>query len=431
VTAYLVTSTVTVPLYGKLSDLYGRRPLFVASISIFIAGSVLCGAAQSMGQLIAFRGLQGIGAGGLLPLAQASIADMFSPRERGRYQGFVGAMWATAAVAGPLLGGTLTDAATWRWIFWINIPLGLIALVVVVRTMHAPFTRREHPIDYLGAALLSIAIVGVLLLTVSPVFPIVGALAAVAFVAAERRAADPILPLGLFANRVFAVSVAAGFIIGALLFVITIYVPVFVQGVLGASATSSGVVLIPLSLGWVVVSVAAGQVIARTGHYRLFPVVGGVAVIGATVILAAIGADTSQALIAVALVVLGVGFGISYPIYVVATQNAVDPADIGVATSSLLFLRTLGGSLAIGGLGAVLTHRLTSELHARLGAAAGQVDPDRLLQGSSVAAPLRADAHAALADALHTVFLIGIPIAAVMFALALALPARELRAATS
>jgi EmrB/QacA subfamily drug resistance transporter len=424
VTAYLVTSTVTVPLYGKLSDLYGRRPLFVVSISIFVVGSVLCGAAQSMGQLIAFRALQGIGAGGLLPLAQAAIADLFPPRERGRYQGFVGAMWATAAVAGPLLGGTLTDAATWRWIFWINIPLGLVALVVVVRTMRAPFTRREHRIDYLGATLLSVGIVGILLVSKWAAAGIVGVVALVAFVAVERRAADPILPLSLFANRVFAVAVSAGFVIGALLFVVTIYVPVFIQGVLHTSATGSGAVLIPLSLGWVTVSVAAGQVIARTGRYRLFPVFGGVMIVLGIFLLTQLDPSSTTGLAAAALVVLGVGMGISHPIYVIATQNAVDVSDLGVATSSLLFMRTMGGSLAVAGFGALLTHRLASELPAR-------IDPDRLLQGGAVPRGLRAATDEALAAALHTVFLVSLPIAVIALVLALSLPIRPLRGSTS
>ena len=419
VTAYLVTSTVTLPLYGKLSDLYGRRPLFVWAISIFVIGSVLCALAQSMGQLIAFRAIQGTGAGGLLPLAQAAIADLFPPRERGRYQGFVGSMWATAAVAGPLLGGTLADAATWRWIFWINIPLGLLALVVVLRTMRAPHSRREHTIDYLGATLLSAGIVGVLLVSVWPAAGAAGAAALVAFVFVERRAVEPILPLSLFANRVFAVAVAAGFVIGALLFVVTIYVPVFVVGVLDASATSAGIVLIPLSLGWVVVSVAAGQVIARTGRYRLFPIVGGVLIVGGMWLLSRLGAGSSEAFAAGALVVLGVGMGISYPIYVVATQNAVATSDLGVATSSLLFLRTMGGSLAVAGMGAVLTYRLDAEL-----ADSGtRVDTGRLLAGD-----VPPDVEGALAASLHTVFLVSLPIALIALALAVALPIRPLRA---
>jgi EmrB/QacA subfamily drug resistance transporter len=431
VTAYLVTSTVTVPLYGKLSDLYGRRPLFVVSISIFVLGSILCGLAQSMGQLIAFRALQGIGAGGLLPLAQASIADLFPPRERGRYQGFVGAVWATAAVAGPLLGGTLTDAATWRWIFWINIPLGLIALIVVVRTMRAPSTRREHVIDFLGALLLSAAILGVLLISVWPAAAVLAAVALPAFIAVERRAPDPILPLSLFANRVFAVTVSGAFVIGALLFVVTIYVPVFVQGVLGASATGSGVVLIPLSLGWTTISVVAGQVIARTGRYRLFPVFGGVLIVSGMWLLSELDTASSPGDAAAALVVLGIGMGVTHPIYVIATQNAVDVSDLGVATSSLLFLRTMGGSLAVAGLGVLLTHRLDAELSAHLGAAASRVDPDRLLQGGAVAHELQSGTDAALAAALHTVFVVSLPLAVVALALALALPNRPLRGTTS
>src|SRR6201989_3503191 len=267
VTAYLLTSTVTVPLYGKLSDLYGRRRMFVISISIFLAGSALCGAAHSMGELIAFRALQGIGAGGLIPLAQAAIADLFSPRERGRYQGYVGAMWATAAVAGPLAGGTLTDSVSWRWIFFINLPLGILALVVVVRTMKLPFTAREHTIDYRGAALLTVGVTAALLAcawggttyawdSAEGIGDAVVALicpAAVGFVG--RRAPEPLLPLELFRMRVFSISSAAALLIGAVLFGVTIYVPVFTQGVLGSSATDSGVVLIPLSLGSVVASI--------------------------------------------------------------------------------------------------------------------------------------------------------------------------------
>src|SRR5690349_10718665 len=276
VTAYLLSTTVTVPLYGKLSDLYGRRRLFVVSISIFLVGSALCGTSQSMGELIAFRALQGVGAGGLIPLAQPAIADLFSPRERGKYQGYVGSMWATAAVAGPLLGGTLTDAASWRWIFFINLPLGAFALVVVMRTMSSGGPRREHTIDYLGAALLTLGVSCILLACAwgGTTYPwdswqvigaaLVGVLGTLAFLAVERRAKEPLLPLGLFRMRTFAVSTAAALGIGAVLFGITIYMPVYMQGVLQASATSSGVVLIPLSFGWVVASFISGQLITKT-----------------------------------------------------------------------------------------------------------------------------------------------------------------------
>src|SRR3954447_10054184 len=324
VTAYLVASTVTVPLYGKLSDIYGRRPLFVVSITIFLVGSVLCGAAQSMNQLIAFRAVQGLGAGGLIPLSQTAIADLFSPRERGRYQGVIGAVWAVAAVAGPLVGGSLTDAVSWRWIFYINIPLGLVALVVVMRTMRVPTERREHKIDYLGAAVLSAAVTCLLLAAVwggtsfswnSPEVVGVGVAAVVLgilFVWLQRRVPEPLLSLELFNDRVFAISAVAGLVIGALLFGITVYMPVFIQAVLGASATASGVALIPLAGGWVTASFISGQVMARTGRYRIYPRVGSVLVLIGVSLLTQIGPGTSKSAIGGALILIGVGMGISF-----------------------------------------------------------------------------------------------------------------------
>jgi EmrB/QacA subfamily drug resistance transporter len=443
VTAYLVSSTVTIPLYGKLSDLYGRRRLFVVSISIFVAASLLCALAQTMGQLVAFRALQGIGAGGLLPLSQAAIADLFSPRERGRYQGFIGAMWATAAVAGPLLGGTLTDLASWRWIFLLNLPLGAIALVVVVRTMPVTFRPRRHQIDYAGAAALSIAVTTVLLATSwggvtyawdSPqmrIALIVAAIALVAFLWLERRAREPLLPLALFRRPVFAVTSSASLIIGALLFAVTIYVPVFVQGVLGQSATRSGVVLIPLSLGWVVSAFVSGQLIARTGRYRVFPIAGTTLVFAGILVLASIEAGTTGTTVAGALVVMGLGLGVTWPTYVVATQNAVDPADLGVATATLVFFRTMGGSLAVAALGGLLTNRLAAELPEHVGrAAAAHIDTNELIQhtGQHLQSPaLRDGIQGALGASLHVVFLALIPLAALGIALALALKERPLR----
>jgi EmrB/QacA subfamily drug resistance transporter len=440
VTAYLLTSTVTVPLYGKLSDLYGRRRLFVVAISVFIAGSALCGIAQSMSELIAFRALQGLGAGGLLPLSQAAIADLFSPRERGRYQGYVGAVWATAAVAGPLLGGTLTDAASWRWIFFINLPLGAIALAVVVRTMRVRFEPREHRIDYAGAVVLSAAITGLLLACVwgGTTYPwgspeVVGAAGAgalllAAFVVLERRVSEPLLPLELFRQRTFAISSGATLVIGAVLFGVTIYAPVYVQGVIGGSATNAGVVLIPLSFGWVLASFASGQIVARTGRYRWFPVLGSALVLLGTALLTTLGTDSTKLVASAFLLVIGLGMGSMFQTYVIATQNSVDVSRLGVATAALQFSRSMGGSIAVAALGTLLANRLAAELPARLGAAAGRLDTNRLLQGSAHVPPALLDGtRAALGASLHWAFVAIVPLAAIGLVLSFFLPEHPLR----
>ena len=441
VSSFLVAATVTVPLYGKLSDLYGRRRMFVVAISIFLVGSALCGAAQSMGQLIAFRAIQGVGAGGLLPLSQAAIADLFSPRERGRYQGYIGSMWATAAVAGPLLGGTLTDAASWRWIFFINLPLGAIALVVVLRTMRAPAVVRAHTIDYLGAAVLSVAITCLLLActwggTTYPwdsaevlVTGLGGLVLAVVFVAIERHVEEPLLPLALFRDRIFSVSTAGGFVVGAIIFAVSIYVPVFSQGVQEISATSSGIVLIPFSLGWVAAATVTGQLISRTGRYRPFPIIGSVFILGGLTLLTLLGEGSPPVAVAGILVITGIGMGMTFQPYIIATQNAVEVSNLGIATATIQFFRSMGGSLAVAALGTLLANRLATELQARLGAGgAARVDTDRLLGGgASVPGGLSAGVQAALADALHSVFLAAVPLGLVALVLAVALPELPLR----
>jgi EmrB/QacA subfamily drug resistance transporter len=392
VTAYLLSTTVTVPLYGKLSDLYGRRRLFVVSISIFLLGSALCGLAQSMGELIAFRALQGVGAGGLIPLSQAAIADLFSPRERGRYQGYIGAMWATAAIAGPLLGGMLTDAASWRWIFLINLPLGALALVVVVRTMRMPTRIREHSIDYAGAVLLSVGVTAILLAS-SWAVAAVGVAALIGFAALERRVTEPLLPLELFRIRTFTVSTLAALLIGGVLFGITIYVPVYVQRVLGASATSSGVILIPLSFGWVLASFASGQLISRTGRYRVYPILGATLVLAGCILLALLDEHSSRVTVTLDLTIVGLGMGTMFQVYVIATQNRVQMSEIGVATAAIQFFRSMGGSLAVAGLGALLTARLASGVE----------------------------------SGTHAVFVAIVPLAALILVLAFLLPEHELR----
>ena len=429
VTAYLLATTVTVPLYGKLSDLYGRRRLFVVAISIFLVGSALCGTAQSMGELIAFRALQGVGAGGLLPLTQAAIADLFSPRERGKYQGYIGSMWATAAVAGPLLGGTLTDAASWRWIFFINVPLAAIALVVVMRTMKPGGRTREHAIDWGGAALLSVGVSCILLASAwggttyawdSPqviAAALVGVAGVLAFIWQERRASEPLLPLKLFRGRTFTVSSLAALGIGAVLFGITIYVPVFMQGVLQASATSSGVVLIPLTLGWVVAAFVGGQLITRTGRYRVFPLIGATLVLVGCLLLCLLDEQSSKVVASADLVVIGVGMGLMFQVFVIATQNAVAMADLGVATAAIQFFRAMGASLAVAALGTLLTSRLPAG-----------VDPNRL---TSSAAQVPQSARVALADALHAVFVALVPLAALVLVLSFLLPELPLRTNTA
>jgi EmrB/QacA subfamily drug resistance transporter len=435
VTAYLLASTTSTPLYGKISDLYGRKTVFQAAIVIFLVGSALSGLAQSMGQLIAFRAVQGLGAGGLMALAIAIIGDVVSPRERGRYQGYIGAVFAVASVAGPLLGGFLVDHLSWRWAFYVNLPVGVGALLVTSVALDLPFRRTGHSVDYLGAALLVAGVTCVLLVTVwggdrygwgSPTIlglAGTGALLLGAFAVQEQRASEPVLPPRLFRDPVFRVATATLFLIGVAMFGAIVFLPLFLQVVVGASATSSGLLLLPLMAGIVASSVVVGRVISRTGRYRWYPVAGTALMTVAMGLLATMNADTSRTTASWYVALLGVGLGTVMPVMILAVQNAADQRDLGTATSAATFSRSMGGSFGVALFGAILASRLAHQLPG--------VDPEALQASPSQLRALPPAAHQAVVEAvahsLHVVFLAAIPVALAAFLVVLFLRERPLR----
>jgi EmrB/QacA subfamily drug resistance transporter len=443
VTAYLLASTLTVPLYGKLSDIFGRKTLFLVAISIFLAGSALSGLSQSMTQLIIFRGIQGLGAGGVIPVAQAIIGEIFSPRERFRYQGYSGAVFASSSIIGPLLGGYLTDTLSWRAIFYINLPLGALALFVIVTTMHLPVQRREYPVDIVGSILLMSTVTPLLLVTVwaggatAADWPtmigllLTGLVMAGVFVVVERRAHDPILPLRLFGNSIFVVASGAALLIGAARLGVTIYLPVFMQGVMGTSATHSGAVLIPLLISWTVASVTAGQIITRTGRYRIWPISGSLTCLAGFALLSRLNVYSTPRDAVVSMAVIGLGMGQMFQTYVVATQNAVPRSELGIATASIQFFRTIGATFGTATFGSLLTWRLTAELAVQLGGSAHDISSSALLAGTI--GPTDLPAHTvqavrlALGASLHTAFLVGLPLMGLALIAALALKELPLR----
>jgi EmrB/QacA subfamily drug resistance transporter len=443
VTAYLLASTLTVPLYGKLSDIFGRKALFLVAISIFLAGSALSGLSRSMTQLIIFRGIQGLGAGGVIPVAQAIIGEIFSPRERFRYQGYSGAVFASSSIIGPLLGGYLTDTLSWRAIFYINLPLGALALFVIVTTMRLPVQRREHPVDIIGSILLMATVTPLLLVTVwaggatAADWPtmtgllLTGLVMAGVFVVVERRAHDPILPLRLFSNSIFVVASGAALLIGAARLGVTIYLPVFMQGVMGTSATHSGAVLIPLLISWTVASVTAGQIITRTGRYRIWPISGSLTCLAGFALLSRLNVYSTPRDAVVSMAVIGLGMGQMFQTYVVATQNAVPRSELGIATASIQFFRTIGATFGTAMFGSLLTWRLTAELAVQLGGSAHDISSSALLAGTI--GPTDLPPHTvqavrlALGASLHTAFLIGLPLMGLALIAALALKELPLR----
>ncbi|MBQ0978882.1 MDR family MFS transporter [Micromonospora zamorensis] len=381
VTAYVLGTTVSTPIWGKLGDLYGRKSVFLTSVVVFLVGSALCGMAGSgmlggpqdgMVQLIAFRAVQGLGAGGLMVGVMAIIGDLVPPRERGRYQGMIAGIMAIAMVAGPLAGGFITDHLSWRWAFYVNLPLGGIALLVLMTTMHLPKYRTEHRIDWLGAGLLSVGITAIVLITTwggneydwtSPqIFglAVLAVLALVAFGLVERRVQEPILPLALFANRNFALISVIGFLLGFAMFGAMNFLPLYQQTVQGASATNSGLLLLPLMFGMLVVSLVIGRAITRNGRYRAYPIIGGVVMTAGMALLSMLDTDTSKLMSSLYMVVLGVGMGFLMQTSMLIAQNSVEQKDLGAASGAATFFRSIGGSFGISLFGAIFANRLAS-----------------------------------------------------------------------
>jgi EmrB/QacA subfamily drug resistance transporter len=442
VTAYLLAQTVVTPLYGKLGDIYGRKRVLQAGIVLFLLGSALCGMSRSMTQLILFRAIQGLGGGGLMVTSQAVVGDIVAPRERGRYQGIFGAVFAAASIAGPLVGGYFTTHLSWRWIFYINIPLGVIALAVLAATLPSSGSRVRHSIDYVGAALLAVALSAAILVTdlggteypwSSPfiigliVIAIVGL---VAFVLVEGRAQEPILPLRLFRNRAFWVTSAVGLIIGFALFGSVTYLPLFLQVVKGASPTVSGLQMLPLMGGSLVTSIISGQLISRTGRYKVFPLLGMACTTLGLFLLSRMGTETSTITASFIMLVLGLGLGLVMQVLVIAAQNSVEYSDLGVATSCATLFRLIGGSLGTAVLGAIFAAQLGANLSrllplgAEVASIGAGVNPQTL---SQFPAAVRLAYAQAFTASLGTVFLVATAIALLGFLLTWLLPERPLR----
>ena len=444
VTAYLLTSTAATPLWGKISDLYGRRPIFQSAIVIFLIGSALCGLSQNMPQLIAFRAFQGIGGGGLMAIALAVIGDIIPPRERGRYQGYFGAVFGVSSVAGPLLGGWFTDGPGWRWIFYINLPIGAAALVLTSVALKIPAVRREHAIDSLGAATIVAAVTSLLLylnwageeygwgapISLALLFGAV--ILAALFVLVELRAREPIIPMDLFRNRVFRIGSAFVFLAGVAMFGAVIFLPLYLQAVLGMSPTESGLGLLPLVVGLFAASIGSGQLVTRTGRYKIFPVVGSGLMVVALLLLSRLEVDTPYWQLGCYAFVFGFGLGLTLQTIVVAVQNAVPFRDLGTATSSTTFFRSLGGAIGAAAFGAVLSSRLAHYLAERFAGIAGAgsataINTNDIQAIRNLVEPQRSLVLGAFTDALSDVFLVAIPFVALALVVALFLPEIPLR----
>ncbi|HEY4456746.1 MAG TPA: MDR family MFS transporter [Pseudonocardiaceae bacterium] len=444
-TAYLLTSCVSTPIYGKLGDQFGRKRLFQFAIVLFLIGSALCGMAQNMTELVIFRGIQGVGAGGLMVNSQAVIGDLVAPADRGRYQGFMQSVFAFATVAGPLIGGVLTQDLSWRWVFYVNLPIGAVTLVVIAFVLKLPPRTGPKPkVDWSGAALLTVGVAALILLTssggesfdwLSPQSVLLVVLAIgtlVGFVFVERRAPEPLFPLRLFRNKVIRISGPLIFVVGFGMLGISTFMPLYQQIVDGVSPTMSGLRLAPLMLAMMITSVACGQTIARIGRYKIFPRIGSALFVIGTVLLAQLGLNTSYGFQFLALAVVGVALGMINPVMVLATQNAVEAKDIGVATSVNTFGRTVGSSFGVAVFGAIFATKLNLSLRQQLPAnVVGEFSRSGInisrAQIDALSATLRTEFLGGFANALHDVFLGGIVVAVIGFVLAIQLPEVTLR----
>ena len=436
VTAYLLAATAGTPLWGKVGDLYGRKLLFQIAIAVFLAGSALSGLSQNMGELIAFRTFQGLGAGGLFALAWAIIGDIIPPRERGRYQGYLGAVFAVASVAGPLLGGFFAEQLSWRWVFYVNLPVGALALFAVSVSMPRSPSEVEHKIDYPGAALLVTAVVSLLLVTTWGGtqyawgsawiigLGVIGCGLLGAFVWWERRAQEPIVPLRLFREPVFSVVSIALFLGSCSFFAVIVFMPLFLQIVTGAGATDSGLLLLPLMGGIIISSTVSGHLITRTGRYKIFPVAGLATMSFGLFLLSRMDADSARITASLYMAVFGLGFGLVTQTLTLAVQNAVEKRDLGTATAAANFFRSLGGAVGVAIFGAIFTRQL-----------GGNFDPEALRSSPERIQSLPPTVHdgvvQAVSHSLHTMFLVATPIAALGFLVVLLLKEYPLARASS
>ena len=450
VTAYLLASTVSTPLWGKLGDQYGRKTFFQAAIVIFVIGSALAGFSHTMTELIAFRAVQGLGGGGLMVGAQTIIGDVVSPRDRGRYMGLFGAMFAVATIIGPLIGGLCVTYLSWRWVFYINLPLGILALFVTGAVLPGHLRRVSHRIDYLGSLLLAGSATSLIIfaslggiswawVSVPSIFTaVLGVVLAVAFLLAERGAAEPVIPLKLFRERVFNAASSIGFVMGFAMFGALTFLPLYMQIVKGVSPTASGLRILPLMLGMLGASVTSGRLVTRWGRYRIFPILGTALMTVGAYLLSMIDASTNGWVLAGYMFVFGVGMGLVMQVLVVAVQNAVSYEDLGVATSSATFFRMIGGSFGTAVFGAiyaiVLNHTIAPTLAKIPASILRNFNPQTI--NPAVLSKLKSTAAGlffytkyldAVTHAIQTVFLVAVPIAFVAFLLSFLLPEVELR----